>query len=350
MPAPDRTMTAGVVVPVYNRLHLLEETVASLKAQTLPDAEFILVDDRSDEGVQAFLASVIAADARFRVVRKPDGIERGSQSSRNIGLDSLTADAVVFLDSDDLLEPECLEQRLKFLRDNEHADIIVGHQAVLSDAGLKWLNIQSTANHLDRFLNCAGRIDVPWVNGGVMLRVDRLRALAVRWRPEFYWDDLVFHIECLSKGMTVVPMPAQPRPDSYYRAHNAERFGNLLASAEGIANAAEMFAWIATRLIETGFASESRINSLKRSFFHFCVRQPLELDRRGLASRLIDSARSQGLITAGEATRMSIYAAAFRLRAVSSRVSARLVGVTEAALLADFFEAKPSTFSVLPVS
>jgi glycosyltransferase involved in cell wall biosynthesis len=49
MNEPVSAIAVAVIVPVFNRLELLRQTVASLRAQTMARAEFILVDDRSDE-------------------------------------------------------------------------------------------------------------------------------------------------------------------------------------------------------------------------------------------------------------------------------------------------------------
>src|SRR5688572_19976940 len=59
----------SVVVPTYNRLELLRETVASVQAQTYLDWEMIVVDDGSTDGTTAWLRGV--GDPRVSVLQLP---------------------------------------------------------------------------------------------------------------------------------------------------------------------------------------------------------------------------------------------------------------------------------------
>ena len=351
MHRPEGTAAVAVIVPVFNRLNLLRDTVDSLQAQTVADAEFILVDDRSNEQVRDYLASLEGRDSRFHVIRKPDEMERGAQSSRNAGLDAAKAESVVFLDSDDLLGPRCLEERLQFLASNPEADIVLGRQAMMwSPRTLNWVNVpRPGVGYLDRFLECAGEIDVPWINGGVLFRLERIRALGVRWRPEFHWDDLVFHIECLAAGMTAVAMSPDGPPDSYYLAHDEERYGSVLSTSSGIINAAEMFNWLNTLLRAKGQLTEERRQALDRSFFHFCIRQPVETGDRDLAYRLLRRAVANGSLSASNARRIKAYLATDALRAFSSRLSAYSLELARSTWLREFHPTRRATFATVPV-
>ena len=81
-----RCPVVSVIVPVFNRLVLLKATVGSLVSQTLMESEFLLVDDNSQPDVWEYLQELPQIDQRFKVLRKPEHIERGCQSSRNLGL------------------------------------------------------------------------------------------------------------------------------------------------------------------------------------------------------------------------------------------------------------------------
>ncbi len=340
----------AVVVPVYNRLELVRATIASLRAQTLEQAQFVIVDDRSEPAVWSFLQSLPSEDDRFTVLRTPDGTARGAQRSRNLGLDTAVAESVMFLDSDDLIEPGCLSDRVACLESHPYADIIVGRQAVLTDTSLTWVNVaRADISYLDRFLACAGRIDVPWVNGGVIIRLKSLRTLGIRWRPEFHWDDVAFHVECLVAGMLPVPMPPISVPDSYYLSHDSERYGTFLASEAGIENAAIMFEWLRSLVDTNALMTDSRARALANSFFHFCIRQPTEMGNQNLARRLFSRARTNGLLTRDYALRIEPYLAAAALRSVSHRLASQAIRIAQKTLMKDFFPDLPSTFSSVAV-
>lgn len=342
--------SVAVVVPVFNRLDLLRATVGSLRAQTLETAEFILVDDRSDEEVWDYLERLPGEDPRFRVLRKPDELARGCQVSRNIGLDEARADSILFLDSDDLLTPKCLEERQAVMAGNPETDIVVGRQAILyTDSTVRWVNVPRPGiSDVDRFVELAGCIDVPWVNGGVLIRMRPLRAAGIRWRPEFTWDDVAFHFECLTAGMRPLAMRLDGPPDSFYRSHDGNRYGSALFTPDGIRNAGGMLSWMVGSLKANGLMTPHRAVALARSFFHFCVRLPIDLGNHALAGDLIDDAARTGLISRGDARWMRVYRAGRVLSRPFGRARHYSDQFARRVWMRRFFSASASTFCTVP--
>lgn len=95
----------SVVIPVYNVAAYLRECVDSVLTQSLTDIEVLLVDDGSTDESPQVVAEYVGKDRRVRAFRKVNG---GLSSARNHGLERITADFVVFLDSDDMLGREAL--------------------------------------------------------------------------------------------------------------------------------------------------------------------------------------------------------------------------------------------------
>ena len=97
----------SVVVPTHGG-RFLAATVASVRAQTLPDWELVIVDDGSRDGTADVAAGLAAADARIRVVTHAHS--RGIAAARNTGLVATTRTSryVAFLDHDDLWTPDTL--------------------------------------------------------------------------------------------------------------------------------------------------------------------------------------------------------------------------------------------------
>lgn len=100
----------SVIVPVYKVEAYLEECVASIRNQTYCHLEIILVDDGSPDSCPDLCDRFAAADARIRVIHKPNG---GISSARNAGLREATGDFIGFVDSDDFIAPEMYEQLLR---------------------------------------------------------------------------------------------------------------------------------------------------------------------------------------------------------------------------------------------
>lgn len=99
-------MLISAVVPVYNVEKYLAQCVESLLAQTWKDLEIILVDDGSTDSCGAMCDAYGAKYSHIKVVHKENA---GLGMARNTGLDHAEGDYVVFVDSDDYVEPEMLE-------------------------------------------------------------------------------------------------------------------------------------------------------------------------------------------------------------------------------------------------
>lgn len=96
----------SVIIPLYNRKHLISRCVKSVCDQTYPYLEIIVVDDGSTDEPDEVLAE-LACDERVKVLRKSNG---GVSSARNMGLDSASGEYVQFVDSDDLLLASAIER------------------------------------------------------------------------------------------------------------------------------------------------------------------------------------------------------------------------------------------------
>ncbi len=111
----------SVVIPVYNAQQFLDETLTSLRRQNLEDIEVLCVDDGSTDQSREILTAVAAEDPRFRVLEKTNG---GVGSARNLGLASATGEYLSFIDSDDVVSEDYLEQ-LYASTSPEKPDIVV---------------------------------------------------------------------------------------------------------------------------------------------------------------------------------------------------------------------------------
>lgn len=103
-PAPVVT----VIVPGHDVAEYAEESLESLRAQTLAEWTAILVDDASTDATGRIFDAAAAADARFRVVRH--GTQAGLGAARNVALDLVQTPFVAFLDADDRMTPIALER------------------------------------------------------------------------------------------------------------------------------------------------------------------------------------------------------------------------------------------------
>jgi len=111
----------SVIIPVYNRSHLLAETIDTVLAQTYPHFEIIIVDDGSTENIKKVLDDKYSNESRVKYFHKQNE-ERGA--ARNFGLKQAKGDYAVFFDSDDLMKPHYLEMLGKIVSENPGAKLL----------------------------------------------------------------------------------------------------------------------------------------------------------------------------------------------------------------------------------
>lgn len=103
----------SVIVPVYGVEAWLPACVDSLLRQTFSDFELILVDDGSPDGCGYLCDRYAAQDSRVQVIHQTNG---GLSAARNSGIDAAHGDYLAFVDSDDTVAPDYLEQLYTAIR------------------------------------------------------------------------------------------------------------------------------------------------------------------------------------------------------------------------------------------
>ena len=108
-------MKISVIIPTYNRAHMVTETIDTILAQTFSDLELIVVDNESTDDTEEVVRSY--SDVRIRYFKHQNG---GVVAvNRNFGMSQAQGEYLAFCDDDDLWLPEKLErQLLEFARDS----------------------------------------------------------------------------------------------------------------------------------------------------------------------------------------------------------------------------------------
>lgn len=152
-PTTGSVPKVAVVTAAYNCEPFISKTIESVLSQTLADFEMIIVDDGSTDGTATAIRSF--QDERITLISTEN---RGVSCARNRGLEECLAPLVVFLDGDDLLFANALEQMVRTL--NKHADQVAcfGHHIKIDEHGeavggrkpsaLKTMPSEDTLRHL----------------------------------------------------------------------------------------------------------------------------------------------------------------------------------------------------------
>lgn len=105
----------SVIVPVYKVEAYLERCVNSILNQTYRNFELILVDDGSPDHCPELCDECAKKDSRIKVIHKPNG---GVSDARNVGMDEAKGDYITFVDSDDWVLPQYIEELVRLIREN----------------------------------------------------------------------------------------------------------------------------------------------------------------------------------------------------------------------------------------
>lgn len=144
-------MKLSIIVPIYNVAPYLKKCVDSLLQQDFFDYEIILVDDGStdnsgaiaDEISDAFRLSPLASRLQLRVIHQPNA---GLSEARNTGTRAAKGEYIMFVDSDDYLQPNVLKTlmeqierdkldvlRFRYQNVRESGDAFVPHEGMKVD-------------------------------------------------------------------------------------------------------------------------------------------------------------------------------------------------------------------------
>ena len=118
----------SVIIPTYNRLHTIPRAIDSIRNQSYPHWELIIVDDGSTDGTEDWIhhqQKDLISSGKMRYMR----IDRGGVSrARNTGIERSRGEWLAFLDSDDEWLPEKLSMQIKHAQLNSQDLILHGEE------------------------------------------------------------------------------------------------------------------------------------------------------------------------------------------------------------------------------
>lgn len=202
----------SVIIPCYNREHLLGETLDSLHGQTYPHWEAIVVDDHSQDDSLEVAQHYAHLDGRIRVVSR-QGDHKGGNICRNQGLALARGEYVIFLDSDDLLSLTCLQHRVVALDNAPDCGFGVYQTELfthaIGDRQVLW-NAYTETNDLHRFLS----LDTVWLTTGPIWKKQVLTQLGGFDDDVLSFQDWALAVRALVAGIKYFKEPFR---DNFHR-------------------------------------------------------------------------------------------------------------------------------------
>jgi GT2 family glycosyltransferase len=117
----NQSPLVSVVVPACNAEGVLAEALQSVRQQTYPGYEVIVVDDGSTDRTDEIALGFCREDSRFKLIRQANA---GSAVARNTALKNAAGELITFLDADDLWLPTKLESQIRLWRSDPRANLI----------------------------------------------------------------------------------------------------------------------------------------------------------------------------------------------------------------------------------
>jgi len=108
----------SIIIPTYNRAHVIGETLDSILDQIYTNWECIIVDDGSTDNSSELINTYVSKDKRFQYVKRPSNKLKGANSCRNHGYTLSTGKYIQWFDSDDLMHTELLQKKVLLLEES----------------------------------------------------------------------------------------------------------------------------------------------------------------------------------------------------------------------------------------
>ena len=109
----------SIIVPVYNAEKVIENTIQSVRQQSYPGWELILVDDCSKDGSAGIILHIADKDQRIKYHKLPKN--GGAAVARNYGIEKANGRYLAFLDADDYWCQDKLSKQMELMKEKKSA-------------------------------------------------------------------------------------------------------------------------------------------------------------------------------------------------------------------------------------
>ncbi len=270
----------SIVIPAYNQERHITETIQYFLEQTYTNWELIIVDDQSTDETKAILERFSSLDNRVRVfVRDRD--PKGAQTCRTIGLTNARGKYFMLSDSDDIIRPYCIEQRVSFMDANPHLDYAVFRGGTYNEQTKKTNHNRWGIEPQKDLLTCFLEADYPFSWWNMIMKTEVARDILFDEKLQVY-QDFDFIIRALLKKYTFCFVKAS-KTDYYYRIGNQGTISSGFISEGKYESTKYLFSKTLNEL-----QSLSDYEERKKQFFQFFLLQLKRVAVNGSKDQLND--------------------------------------------------------------
>lgn len=167
----------SIIIPTFNRSHLICEALDSISSQTYENWECIIVDDGSTDDTEMVVRKYVKKDARFQFHKRPKERLKGGNAARNFGFEISNGKYINWFDDDDVMLSKKIERHLEMFCQNELIQATITNSFLYNfstkNAYLPWRNQLHTNDLLNDFI----RLEAGWQTGDVLWKKETLNRL-----------------------------------------------------------------------------------------------------------------------------------------------------------------------------
>lgn len=194
-----KRVKVSVIIPVYNTERYVREAIESICAQSLQETEIIIINDGSTDGSLPILKALKESDPRIRLFSQKN---QGQASARNFGLKKAQGEYVYFMDSDDRLVSEALDECFH-KAEKEKLDFVFFDADTFTETDSERLlydyhrcqeltdEILSGPQYMRQLFQIKGFKVAPWLQ---MIRREFLNQHQLRFTKTIHEDELFTHL------------------------------------------------------------------------------------------------------------------------------------------------------------
>lgn len=250
-------MLVSVIVPCHNRVKLLTECLESIRQQTYPAIEVIVVDDASTDDVAGTVAAIAwPTDKHATVMRSEQNI--GPGAARELGRQAARGEFLCYQDSDDWWRPEKVAAQVEALQQNHTAGMCycIARQftalPIIGDEPVRSLSDRAYNRFLPMLLETQRR---PWGTGACMWTRQAVELIGP-WFPGWTWEDMEYDCRAGCHDIAIVHVAGSL---CYYRTHASTNQLRRTDVAKRMRQMAASVLSISTNLADHGKLTEPRI-------------------------------------------------------------------------------------------
>ena len=208
--------TITIIIPAYNKVDYISQTIESALNQTYPNYEILIVDDASSDGTELVIKKYLSDKVRY--IRHERNL--GPSITYNDGIRMSNSEYVTILDNDDILLPNHLELIMQEFKKDEHLDVVFSRLAVI-DENNNCLNKIQEPPFADKYklLNILFYIENKIPSPGIAFRKSLFNKIAMFNPNLILMHDYDLNIRCMMHGEIAV----LPEPTVLYRRFSNNR-------------------------------------------------------------------------------------------------------------------------------